>query len=117
MSGLLSRALERLSPEHQEAGELKEGAAKAGCPLITSQPDRCMAEVHGTLRSVTLRPADGVTALEAELYDGSDAVTLIWLGRRTIEGIEAGRTLTARGRIGRRRDERVLYNPAYELEA
>ena len=117
MTGIFTRTLERLSPEHQEAGELKEGAAKDGCPLITALPDRCLATVHGTLRSVTLRPVDGITALEAELYDGSDTVTLIWLGRRTIEGVEAGRTLTARGRIGRRRDERVLYNPAYELEA
>ena len=33
-----------------------------------------------TLRSVTLRPVDGVSCLEAELYDGSAAVTLIWLG-------------------------------------
>ena len=117
MTGLITRTLERLSPEHQEAGELKEDAAKAGCPLITAQPDRCKATVHGTLRSVTLRPVDGITALEAELYDGSDTVTLIWLGRRTIDGVEAGRRLTARGRIGRRGEERVLYNPAYELEA
>jgi len=117
MTGIITRTLERLSPEHQEAGELKKDAAKAGCSLIMAQADRCMATVHGTLRSVTLRPVDGVTALEAELYDGSDSVTLIWLGRRTIEGVEAGRQLTAHGRIGRRGEERVLYNPAYELEA
>ncbi|MGH3458539.1 OB-fold nucleic acid binding domain-containing protein [Aeromicrobium sp.] len=117
MSGLFSRTLEKFSPEHQEADELQENAAKAGCSPIKTQPDRCVATVHGTLRSVTLRPIDGVTALEAELYDGSDTVTLIWLGRRTIEGVEAGRRLTVHGRIGRRRDERVLYNPRYELEA
>jgi hypothetical protein len=118
MTGLFTRTLERLSPEHQEAGELKEDAAKHGCSLIKSQEDRCLTKVHGTLRSVTLRPTDdGVTALEAELYDGSDAVTLIWLGRRTIDGVEAGRRLTAHGRIGRRGEERVLYNPSYELEA
>lgn len=117
MSGLLSRTLERLSPEHQEAGELKQDAAKAGCSLIGSQPDRCVATLHGTLRSVTLRPVDGITTLEAELYDGSDTMTLIWLGRRTIEGVEPGRRITVHGRIGRRGGERVLYNPRYELEA
>jgi hypothetical protein len=117
MSGRLSRTLDRLSPEHQEAHELKGEAADAGCSLINLLPDRCLANVHGTLRSVTLRPVDGVTALEAELYDGSDTVTLIWLGRRTIDGVEAGRRLTAHGRIGRRGAERVLYNPRYELEA
>nr|WP_324130840.1 OB-fold nucleic acid binding domain-containing protein [Aeromicrobium sp.] len=76
-----------------------------------------MANLHGTLRSVEQRPIDGVTALEAELYDGSEPLTLIWLGRETIEGIEAGRTLTVHGRVGRRGQERVLYNPRYELDA
>jgi hypothetical protein len=60
---------------------------------------------------------DGVTALEAELYDGSEPLTLIWLGRDAIEGIEQGRTLTVHGRVGRRGKERVLYNPRYELDA
>lgn len=115
--GRFSRTLERLSSEHQEAGELKSGAAKAGCQLISSQADRCIATVHGVLRSVTLRPVDGVTALEADLYDGSDTVTLIWLGRRKIEGVAAGRQLTAFGRIGMRGTNRVMYNPRYELDA
>ena len=115
--GRFSKTLERLSTESQEAGELKSDAAKAGCQLISSQADRCLATIHGVLRSVTLRPVDGVTALEAELYDGSDSVTLVWLGRRTIEGVKAGRQLTAHGRIGMRGTTRVIYNPRYELDA
>ncbi|MET0928078.1 MAG: OB-fold nucleic acid binding domain-containing protein [Aeromicrobium sp.] len=115
--GRFSRTLERLSSENQEAGELKSDAAKAGCELIASQADRCMATIHGVLRSVTLRPVDGVTALEAEVYDGSDSVTLIWLGRRKIEGVSAGRQITVFGRIGMRGTTRVIYNPRYELDA
>lgn len=115
--GRFSRTLERLSSENQEAGELKSDAAKAGCELISSQADRCMATIHGVLRSVTLRPVDGVTALEAEVYDGSDTVTLIWLGRRKIEGVSAGRQITVFGRIGMRGATRVIYNPRYELDA
>ncbi len=115
--GRISRTLERLSTENIEAGELKSDAAKAGCKLIASQKDRSVVTIHGVLRSVTLRPVDGVTALEAELYDGSDCVTLIWLGRRKIEGVAAGRQLKAYGRIGMRSGSRVIYNPRYELEA
>ena len=117
MGGLVSRTLEWLSPEHQEASELQGDARESGCSLIKDQPDRCVARLHGELRSVTLRPVDGVSALEAELYDGSDTVTLIWLGRRVIEGIEPGRRVTVHGRVGRRGEERVLYNPRYELDA
>ncbi|MCW2829668.1 MAG: DNA-binding protein [Aeromicrobium sp.] len=115
--GRISRTLDRLSSANQEAGELKSEAAKAGCQLIASQSDRAIVTIHGTLRSVTLRPVDGVTALEAELYDGSDSVTLIWLGRRRIEGVSAGRSLKAFGRIGMRGTDRVIYNPRYELDA
>ena len=36
-------------------------------------------------------PRGGAPALEAELYDGSDVIDLVWLGRRQIAGIEPGR--------------------------
>jgi hypothetical protein len=115
--GRISRTLERLSTENIEAVELKSDAQRAGCRLIANQADRSVVTIHGVLRSVTLRPVDGVTALEAELYDGSDCVTLVWLGRRKIEGVAAGRALKAYGRIGMRGGDRVIYNPRYELEA
>jgi hypothetical protein len=41
----------------------------------------------------------------------------VWLGRREIKGIEPGRRLTVHGRIGRRGESCVLYNPRYELDA
>lgn len=90
---------------------------KVGCGPIVACNNRSVVAIHGELRSVTLRPIDGNPALEAEIYDGSAAVTLVWLGRRRIEGIKAGGRLTAHGRIGRRGDERIIYNPRYELDA
>jgi len=117
MGGLVSRTREWLSPEDEEASGLNIETDDSGCCLIKDQPDRCVADLHGTLRSVTLRPIDGVVALEAELFDGSEPLTLIWLGRQDIEGIEAGRGMTVHGRVGRRGKERVLYNPRYELDA
>ncbi|MGZ5409526.1 MAG: OB-fold nucleic acid binding domain-containing protein [Aeromicrobium sp.] len=117
MTGFISRTLSRLASADQEAGELKQDAEKAGCAPIATQNMRSQVAIHGVLRSVTLRPVGGVSALEAELYDGSARVTLIWLGRRKIEGIVPGRQLTAHGRMGIRNGERVLYNPRYELGA
>ena len=117
MAGVMRRMLDRFSTDKVGAGELKDGASRAGCQSIESQAERCVASIHGVLRSVTLRPVDGVTALEAQLYDGSGSVTLIWLGRRQIQGIGPGRELTASGRIGRRGDERIMYNPRYVLDA
>jgi hypothetical protein len=56
-----------------------------------------------------------VPALEAELYDGSGIVTLIWLGRRRIAGIEPGRQIKVSGLVGSQHAERVMFNPGYEL--
>ena len=72
--------------------------------------------VLGRLRSVELCPRDAAATLEAELYDGTEGVTLVWLGRRRIAGIEPGRTIKARGRIAVRDGRKVLYNPYYELQ-
>ncbi len=117
MGGLVSRTREWLSPDNEEAAQHAADVDDSSCCLIKDQPDRCVANLHGTLRSVTQRPIDGVVALEAELYDGSEPLTLIWLGRQEIEGIETGRAMTVHGRVGRRGKERVLYNPRYELDA
>jgi len=76
-----------------------------------------LVSVTGRLRTVVYTPRTNLPTLEAELYDGSDLVTLVWLGRRHITGIEPGRALTARGRIALREDRKVIYNPHYELEA
>ncbi|HEY0531497.1 MAG TPA: OB-fold nucleic acid binding domain-containing protein, partial [Actinoplanes sp.] len=68
-------------------------------------------------RTVAYTPRTNLPTLEADLWDGSDVVTLVFLGRRSIAGIEPGRQLTARGRIASRDDRKVIYNPYYELEA
>ena len=91
---------------------------ESGLDTIAEAPDRTMVRLSGTLRTVTLRPRGGVPALEAELFDGSGALTLVWLGRRQITGIGPGRS--ARGRAAgsaSRTAYRVMYNPRYELRA
>ena len=40
--------------------------------------------VAGTLRTVTLRPRAGVPALEAELFDGTAPLDVVWLGLYTL---------------------------------
>jgi hypothetical protein len=115
--GLMRRAFDRLSTstDQLEAEELRGDAEAHACRPIAEQADRAVVTVHGTLRTVTLRPRGGVAALEAELYDGSGTVTLVWLGRRRIAGVDPGRHMTVHGRLSCNDDVRVLYNPRYEL--
>ncbi len=114
----LRRTLSRwASSSDQHARELRRTVAESGLTTISDAPDRVRVQLSGTLRTVTLRPRGGVPALEAELFDGSGAITLVWLGRRQITGISPGRALEVEGRIGNQDGVRVMYNPRYELRA
>ena len=114
--GRIKRMLNRFvaSQEELEAQELLSDAEEAGIPIARAG-DREELTVCGTLRTVTLRPRAGVPALEAELYDGSGTLSIVWLGRRRIGGIEPGRTLVAHGRVAMTQGRPVMFNPRYEL--
>ncbi|RCG30575.1 DNA-binding protein [Sphaerisporangium album] len=99
----------------QEAEELKEDLAQHGATPIASCAQRRRFCVAGTLRTVTLRPRGGVPSLEAELYDGSDVIDLVWLGRRKIVGVEPGRVVRAEGLVSIQDGRKVMFNPRYEL--
>lgn len=103
--------------EDQHARDLQEEYADVGAGVtpIAQAADRELLKLRGTLRTVTLRPRGGVPALEAELFDGTDVLTIVWLGRRRIAGITPGRSLQVQGRIGRHDGVRTMYNPRYEL--
>ncbi|WP_327067737.1 OB-fold nucleic acid binding domain-containing protein [Kitasatospora sp. NBC_01250] len=114
---LVRRVVARLSASSTDlhAEQLGEAIPRAGAMPIAETRDRELVCVVGTLRSVTLRPVGGVPALEADLWDGTGEVVVIWLGRREIPGIHPGRTLRVRGRLSTARGRRAIYNPAYEL--
>jgi hypothetical protein len=113
----LRRSLTRWAASSSEihAQELRSDHRDPGELTIEEAPDRLLVTVRGVLRTVTLRPRGGVPALEAELFDGSGVLTVIWLGRRRIIGIAPGRSVRATGRIGVHDGARVMYNPRYEL--
>ena len=100
-----------------DAEELQRSTAESGCTPACDVKRGQLVSVNGRLRTVVYTPRTNLPTLEAELYDGSDVVTLVWLGRRHIAGIEPGRQLTVRGRIAIRDGRKVIYNPYYELES
>lgn len=116
-SGFLRRMISRLTADTDEldAEELIAAIPAQGATPIARCTDREAVCILGTLRTVTFRPRAGVPALQAELWDGTGSVTVVWLGRRSIPGIGPGRAIKVRGRITALRGQRVIYNPIYEL--
>lgn len=107
----LQRLLNPLEPEQVKEGEEEVPDVRNldQCPL------RCPVRVIGTLSMVTVNPAGSHRWLEAELDDGTGQVLLVWMGRRTLAGIDAGRRVRVDGVITIDKGRRVIYNPKYEL--
>ena len=108
----LTRSRQDLDAEELRAGIDVHGALPVS-DCVVGEP----AIVVGVLRSVTVRPRSGVPALEAELFDGTGSVTIVWLGRRRIAGVEPGRWLRVEGRITRHGGATAMFNPRYTLRA
>lgn len=96
-------------------GEERTRSLELGGTPCAELVDRHRVQVAGSVRSISLQPRSGVQALEAELADGTGSVTLIWLGRREIPGIQPGRWLRVQGLVACAGGRRTIYNPRYEL--
>ena len=114
MESALDRRLTRSSDE-LDSDDLKRESNDLGVVLIGDLEPRTLATVCGEVRSVTLRPRDDVPALDVEVWDGTDSLHLVWLGRRRIAGISPGIKVQATGRVTRQRDVTTIFNPAYEI--
>ena len=95
--------------------ERHDSASQAGCSAVAELANRKRATASGVMRSVILRPREGVPTVEAELYDGTGSLDLVWLGRRRIAGIEPGRRLRGEGLVCEIAGRRTMFNPRYEL--
>lgn len=117
--GYLRRLTRRLTedPEQLDAQELTEEAANTGAQKAIDCQRGQEVTMVGTLRSVETNAKGCAGGIKAELFDGTEAVMLVWLGQRRIPGIESGRTLRVHGRMGKLENgTKAIYNPHYEIQ-
>ncbi|GEL18037.1 OB-fold nucleic acid binding domain-containing protein [Pseudonocardia asaccharolytica] len=115
--GPFRRMLRKLTSDVEtlDADALSEDSERSGAQRASDCVSGQEVTMLGRLRSVEFCPQEAEASLEAELFDGTEGVTLIWMGRRRIPGIEPGRTMRVRGRIAERDGRKVIYNPYYEI--
>ena len=117
--GYLRRLTRRLTedPEQLDVEELSEEAANTGAQKAVDCQRGQEVTMIGTLRSVEANAKGCAGGIKAELFDGTEAVMLVWLGQRRIPGIESGRTLRVHGRMGKLENgTKAIYNPHYEIQ-
>lgn len=117
--GYLRRLTRRLTedPELRDVEQLSDEAVNTGAQRAIDCQRGQEVTMVGTLRSVEANAKGCAGGVRAELFDGTDTVTLVWLGQRRIPGIESGRTLRVHGRLGKLENgAKAMYNPHYEIQ-
>ncbi len=117
--GYLRRLTRRLTedPEQRDVEVLSDDSANTGAQKAIDCQRGQEVTMVGTLRSVECNGKSCAGGVKAELFDGTDSVTLVWLGQRRIPGIESGRTLKVHGRVGKLDNGgKAIYNPHYEIQ-
>jgi RecG-like helicase len=106
------------SDEQRYAEEIGAWAAKVpGASTVRDAGSRSKVKLAGVVRRITVRPLEGHESLEAVLYDGTGEVTVVWMGRRSIHGLNLGTRLVVEGLLAEQRGERRLVNPRFEFSA
>jgi amino acid transporter len=82
---------------------------------IASVRCRQRVQVRGRVRSLRVQPYSGTSNLECTLVDDTGGISVLFLGRRAIAGVEIGTDMTAEGMVVDHHDRLAILNPIYEL--
>jgi len=76
---------------------------------------RNRAHVQGRVTSIKSAAKGSAPLLQVEVWDQSGGVTLQFLGRRKIAGLEVGSQIRAEGMVGEEEGALTILNPSYQL--
>lgn len=106
------------SDEQRYAEEIEAWASQIpGSVRIRDVVPRSRVKLAGVVRRITVRPLEGHESLEALIYDGTGDVTLVWMGRRSIPGLNLGTRLVVEGLVVEQRSKRRVVNPSFEFSS
>ena len=76
---------------------------------------RKRAQVQGRVTAIRTSPSSAAPMLEVEMWDETGGITLQFLGRRSLAGLDVGAQLRAEGMVGEVDGLLTILNPNYEL--
>jgi amino acid transporter len=83
-------------------------------PIIDAQW-RDRVTVAGRVRSVRVAPLHDAPTLELVIVDDTGAISVVFLGRRALAGVETGTLLSVEGMVGVHKARLAILNPTYRL--
>ena len=106
------------SDEQRYAEEIEGWCSSVpGTVRIRDAAPRTRVKLAGVVRRITIRPLEDNESLEALLDDGTGEVTVVWMGRRSIPGLNLGTRLIVEGLLAEQRGDRRIVNPRFEFGA
>jgi hypothetical protein len=86
-----------------------------GSTSIVDATWRKRVTISGRVRSIRVAPLHDAPTLELVLVDATGAISVVFLGRRTIAGVEAGSRMIVEGTVGIHKSRLAILNPSYQL--
>jgi len=117
---LFSRNSKRLEAESSAKAKASFDAlgqeALRGVIQIADVKWREKVRVAGRVKALRVQPwADQVASLELTLADQTGGITVVFLGRRTLGGVNLGTHLVVEGMTSEHNRLLTILNPAYQL--
>jgi hypothetical protein len=106
----------RRSVSEVEPPELDPVDLTSGCQAIGDVRWRDRVKIYGRVRSLRVQPWADVPTLECVLVDETGGVTVVFLGRRWIPGIQPGTRMSVEGTVGAHHGKLAMLNPEYVLQ-
>ena len=101
---------ERLASSVQAWSESVPGTVR-----IADAPSRTPVKLGVSVKRISLVPGEHHDSLEALLTDGTGEVVGVWIGRRSIPGLQLGTRMIVKGVLSQAPTPRRMVNPAYEF--
>jgi RecG-like helicase len=114
--GLRDR-LKKLSPSADELHNAKLATrfGTVACQPIGELVARKASVVGGEVKRMRSVPRSGSPSFEVIIGDGTGELVAVFVGRRSVNGLELGRHITVEGVPRAERNRMVIVNPAYTL--
>jgi amino acid transporter len=76
---------------------------------------RKRVRVVGQVHSMRIQPLAGVATLECVLFDDTGGLSIVFLGRRQVAGVDIGSRMLVEGIVGDFHGRLAILNPVYQL--
>jgi hypothetical protein len=124
LSSLVKAKRAKRPPEERRGGEIPrptsggtshEQPVVPGSTSIIDATWRSRVTIAGRVRSIRVAPLHDAPTLELVLVDATGAISVVFLGRRSLAGVDVGSKMLVDGTVGVHKARLALLNPSYQL--